>query len=217
MKRPAGRCDHARSSHSSFHSLGICHRASPTAGPWARRGARPPGADRETETSSTEGGGTPAWASRALPPTARTPRCHAEGRCVTEGCPRGSRGPVGTGFTDKGRTTCRGPGQVEGHLGGGAGSARRLCHLIPLPGPWQAGRGGARRQSLGRRAGFPWLPRSRGPGWGPWGRAQGQEPGMSGKAGARSFRGWPRGLAGGPRTHVDVVTLRSGAGASGTG
>lgn len=61
---------------------------------------------------------------------------------MTEGCPGGSRGQMGMGFVDKGRMPHKDPRPWEGKrdtwemvLAGLNG----LCHLIPLPGPCQAG------------------------------------------------------------------------------
>lgn len=133
--------------HASIHS--VCFHRTPTVqgpGPVLRTASSGPRFGREgqtgKETTATQGGGTlarPLGPSRLLP----GPRRHMQGRCMTEGCPGGSRGQVGTGFMGQGRMASRerprATGRHMGYLGGGAGLAQGLCHLSPPPGACQAG------------------------------------------------------------------------------
>lgn len=63
---------------------------------------------------ATQREGEPRPGLWALLPTPRTPICHMQARCMTEGCPGGTRGQVGRGFLGKGRMTSRDPGPREG-------------------------------------------------------------------------------------------------------
>lgn len=132
---------------------------------------------------------------------------------MTEGCPRGSRGQVGMdswtragrhaetlGHGKEGRwdtwevvlaqlagCVIRSPCRDRGRLGEGAPGASHWAGGLPLA------------AEVSR------------PGWGPRGLAQTRSPGHARERRSRSFRGRSRGLAGGPRTAVDVVTLPGGA------
>lgn len=140
--------------HSSSHC--VCFHCAPTVqgpGPGAVHGREAPDLREEGRQGKRpwrpRGRGNPGQASGALPPTPGTPRYHRQGRCMTEGCPRGSRGQVGTGFVGKGRMASRDQGhrQAPGIPGRGCWLSSRPMSSDPAAGS-MPGRG-RRRQAPG--------------------------------------------------------------------
>lgn len=128
----------------------------------------------------------------AIYPPPRTPKCYMQARCMTGGCPGGSRWGEDSRTRAGRHAETLGRGQKLGHLGGGAGSAQRAVPCDPAAGSMPGGV--RRRQAPGTgRAGLPCSLGSCGPSWGLRAWPRNVSLGMFEKAGARGFRGQPSG------------------------